>query len=42
MEVLDEPLYSNFLRVTGFDRPYKEELLSKMVCCSTSTCALSQ
>ncbi|XP_015875128.3 branched-chain-amino-acid aminotransferase-like protein 1 [Ziziphus jujuba] len=30
MEVLDEPLYSNFLRVTGFDRPYREELLSKM------------
>ncbi|KAF3454423.1 hypothetical protein FNV43_RR04870 [Rhamnella rubrinervis] len=30
MEVLDEPLYANFLRVTGFDRPYKEELLSKM------------
>lgn len=31
MEVLDEPLYPAFLRVTGFDRPYREELLSKMV-----------
>ncbi|EXC31821.1 Branched-chain-amino-acid aminotransferase-like protein 2 [Morus notabilis] len=30
MEVLDEPLYANFLRVTGFDRPYREELLSTM------------
>ncbi|KAF3454424.1 hypothetical protein FNV43_RR04871 [Rhamnella rubrinervis] len=30
MEVLDEPLYANFLRVTGFDRPYREELLCKM------------
>ncbi|KAK1305176.1 Branched-chain-amino-acid aminotransferase-like protein 2 [Acorus calamus] len=30
MEVLDEPLYANFLRVTGLDRPYREELLSKM------------
>ncbi|KAL7120347.1 hypothetical protein ACP275_02G117400 [Erythranthe tilingii] len=30
MEVLDEPLYPNFLRVTGAERPYKEELLSKM------------
>ncbi|KAL6648116.1 hypothetical protein ACP70R_012340 [Stipagrostis hirtigluma subsp. patula] len=30
MEVLDEPLYANFLRVTGVDRPYREELLSKM------------
>ncbi|KAJ1417098.1 P-loop containing nucleoside triphosphate hydrolase [Sesbania bispinosa] len=29
-EVLDEPLYANFLRVTGLDRPYREELLSKM------------
>ncbi|KAL8061838.1 hypothetical protein ABFX02_02G109600 [Erythranthe guttata] len=29
MEVLDEPLYPNFLRVTGAERPYKEELLSK-------------
>lgn len=28
IEVLDEPLYANFLRVTGFDRPYREELLS--------------
>lgn len=32
IEVLDEPLYANFLRVTGLDRPYREELLSKMVC----------
>ena len=31
MEVLDEPLYANFLRVTGVDRPYREELLSNMV-----------
>ncbi|KAM0850532.1 hypothetical protein ACQ4PT_053016 [Festuca glaucescens] len=30
MDVLDEPLYANFLRLTGFDRPYREELLSKM------------
>ncbi|GMN25089.1 hypothetical protein TIFTF001_000810 [Ficus carica] len=30
IEVLDEPLYANFLRVTGFDRPYREELLSTM------------
>ncbi|GJN07828.1 hypothetical protein PR202_ga25693 [Eleusine coracana subsp. coracana] len=29
-EVLDEPLYANFLRVTGVDRPYREELISKM------------
>ncbi|KAL6565464.1 hypothetical protein OROHE_004519 [Orobanche hederae] len=29
MEVLDEPLYATFLRVTGAARPYKEELLSK-------------
>lgn len=29
-EVLDEPLYANFLRVTGVERPYREELLSKM------------
>lgn len=28
IEVLDEPLYANFLRVTGFDRPYRKELLS--------------
>nr|CAB3495886.1 unnamed protein product [Digitaria exilis] len=31
MEVLDEPLYANFLRVTGVDRPYREDLLSKMI-----------
>ncbi|WVY95198.1 hypothetical protein V8G54_034286 [Vigna mungo] len=30
IEVLDEPLYAYFLRVTGLDRPYREELLSKM------------
>ncbi|CAN6312694.1 unnamed protein product [Urochloa humidicola] len=30
MEVLDEPLYANFLQVTGLNRPYREELLSKM------------
>ncbi|KAL9676768.1 hypothetical protein QQ045_004987 [Rhodiola kirilowii] len=29
-EVLDEPLYANFLRVTGAERPYRDELLSKM------------
>lgn len=31
MEVLDEPLYGNFLKVTGVERPYRDELLSKMV-----------
>jgi branched-chain amino acid aminotransferase group I len=30
IEVLDEPLYANFLRVTGVERPYRDELLSKM------------
>ncbi|GER46299.1 amino acid aminotransferase family protein [Striga asiatica] len=30
VEVLDEPLYATFLRVTGAERPYKEELLSKV------------
>ncbi|KAI3448761.1 hypothetical protein Pfo_005426 [Paulownia fortunei] len=30
MEVLDEPLYANFLRVTGAERPYRKELLSTM------------
>ncbi|XP_072997548.1 branched-chain-amino-acid aminotransferase-like protein 2 [Typha latifolia] len=29
-EVLDEPLYTNFLQVTGVERPYLDELLSKM------------
>lgn len=29
-EVIDEPLYAHFLAETGVDRPYKEELLSKM------------
>lgn len=31
MEVIDEPLYANFLRVTGIERPYRDELLSNMV-----------
>ncbi|XP_028554462.1 branched-chain-amino-acid aminotransferase-like protein 1 isoform X4 [Dendrobium catenatum] len=30
IDVLDEPLYANFLRITGFERPYRDELLSKM------------
>ncbi|GAV63198.1 Aminotran_4 domain-containing protein [Cephalotus follicularis] len=30
MEVVDEPLYATFLKVTGFERPYREELLSKV------------
>ncbi|KAL0413438.1 UNVERIFIED_CONTAM: Branched-chain-amino-acid aminotransferase-like protein 2 [Sesamum radiatum] len=30
-EVLDEPLYANFLRVTGAERPYREDFLSKLV-----------
>ncbi|PKA48606.1 Branched-chain-amino-acid aminotransferase-like protein 2 [Apostasia shenzhenica] len=30
MDVLDEPLYANFLIITGFERPYRDELLSKM------------
>ncbi|KAL0455770.1 UNVERIFIED_CONTAM: Branched-chain-amino-acid aminotransferase-like protein 2, partial [Sesamum latifolium] len=29
-EVLDEPLYANFLRVTGAERPYREDFLSKL------------
>ncbi|GMH10449.1 hypothetical protein Nepgr_012290 [Nepenthes gracilis] len=29
-EVLDEPLYAYFLRVTGAERPYRDQLLSKM------------
>lgn len=29
--MLDEPLYANFLRVTGLQRPYREDVLSKMV-----------
>ncbi|KAM0942767.1 putative branched-chain-amino-acid transaminase [Dioscorea sansibarensis] len=32
MEVLDEPLYGNFLKVTGVERPYRDELLSKTEC----------
>lgn len=31
MEVLDEPLYANFLRETGAERPYREKLLSEVV-----------
>ncbi|KAG4111540.1 hypothetical protein ERO13_D13G110400v2 [Gossypium hirsutum] len=31
-EVLDEPLYGTFLRVTGVERPYREDVLSKMEC----------
>ncbi|XP_027365562.1 branched-chain-amino-acid aminotransferase-like protein 2 isoform X2 [Abrus precatorius] len=30
VEVLDEPLYANFLRFSGVDRPYRDQLLSKM------------
>ncbi|RHN80801.1 putative D-amino-acid transaminase [Medicago truncatula] len=30
IEVLDEPLYAHFLRVSGFDRPYRDQLLSNM------------
>ena len=30
-EVVDEPLYAHYLSVTGVDRPYRQELLSKMV-----------
>ncbi|GAB4855514.1 hypothetical protein Ancab_024133 [Ancistrocladus abbreviatus] len=30
MEVLDEPLYANFLRVTGAERPYRDKVLSEM------------
>ncbi|KAK7277896.1 hypothetical protein RJT34_22915 [Clitoria ternatea] len=30
VEVFDEPLYANFLRVSGVHRPYRDELLSKM------------
>ncbi|KAI3737245.1 hypothetical protein L2E82_27242 [Cichorium intybus] len=29
-EVLDEPLYAHYVRVTGVDRPYRQELLSNM------------
>lgn len=29
-EAIDEPLYAHFLVETGVDRPYREELLSKM------------
>ncbi|PNX54480.1 branched-chain-amino-acid aminotransferase-like protein 2-like, partial [Trifolium pratense] len=30
VEVLDEPLYAHFLRVSGFDRPYRDQILSNM------------
>ncbi|KAK2456960.1 D-aminoacid aminotransferase PLP-dependent enzymes superfamily protein [Trifolium repens] len=30
IEVLDEPLYAHFLRVSGFDRPYRDQILSYM------------
>lgn len=30
IDVLDEPLYSHFLKVSGFDRPYRDQLLSNM------------
>lgn len=33
-EVVDEPLYAAFLKATGVDRPYRDEVLSKMVCLS--------
>lgn len=29
MEVLDEPLYANYLRVTGAERPYRDQLLGQ-------------
>ncbi|KAJ3698087.1 hypothetical protein LUZ61_001792 [Rhynchospora tenuis] len=29
MEIVDEPFYANFLRVTGVERPYRDELLSR-------------
>ncbi|CAH9087166.1 unnamed protein product [Cuscuta europaea] len=32
IEVLDEPLYANFLKVTGAERPYRDEVLSNMEC----------
>ncbi|VVB15271.1 unnamed protein product [Arabis nemorensis] len=32
IEVLDEPLYAAFVKATGVDRPYRDELLSKMEC----------
>ncbi|CAH8259404.1 unnamed protein product [Arabidopsis lyrata] len=31
-EVVDEPLYAAFLKATGVDRPYRDEVLSKMEC----------
>ncbi|XP_010464038.1 PREDICTED: branched-chain-amino-acid aminotransferase-like protein 1 [Camelina sativa] len=31
-EVVDEPLYGAFLKATGFDRPYRDDVLSKMEC----------
>ncbi|XVE62965.1 hypothetical protein DITRI_Ditri06bG0161700 [Diplodiscus trichospermus] len=32
IEVLDEPLYGTFLNVSGVERPYREDVLSKMEC----------
>ncbi|OMO99093.1 Aminotransferase, class IV [Corchorus olitorius] len=32
IDVLDEPLYGTFLKVTGAERPYPELVLSKMEC----------
>ncbi|XVF31291.1 hypothetical protein REPUB_Repub16aG0133300 [Reevesia pubescens] len=32
IEVLDEPLYGTFLQVTGVERPYRDDVLSKMEC----------
>uniref|UniRef100_A0A0D3AFJ6 Uncharacterized protein n=1 Tax=Brassica oleracea var. oleracea TaxID=109376 RepID=A0A0D3AFJ6_BRAOL len=32
IEVVDEPLYAAFLKATGVDRPYRNEVLSKMEC----------
>ncbi|KAJ1697658.1 hypothetical protein LUZ63_006170 [Rhynchospora breviuscula] len=29
IEIVDEPFYANFLRVTGVERPYRNELLSR-------------
>ncbi|CAI8603420.1 unnamed protein product [Vicia faba] len=30
IEILDEPLYANFLKICGFNRPYREQLLQEM------------
>lgn len=39
-EVLDEPLYAYYVKATGADRPYREELLSKMVSIYSSPCTI--